>query len=217
MYFHNVATHCHPPVPSVVAPRWFPFSMSNVLPLATERTWPNGWIELYQGSEALPRSPRGRAGIIYLQPSSNGGDSTTDYVLSWPPSLATRSPSSASSASSKFSSATAYYTPPTSPVYSPITSTVSTPFSDYSGLSSPEIDSRDVIHLTDNGDCSAVLGKCSLEHRESRPKGLARLRPNAPPALRLDHKTMAGQRSCIPESDDEEGLVMLLWERPSAH
>ncbi|KAJ6507126.1 hypothetical protein C8R47DRAFT_1315468 [Mycena vitilis] len=201
MYFHNAATHCCPRVPSAPNTCWRPFHISGGFPPSPAPT--RGWRqELHQGSEPLPRPSR--AGPVYFQPPR---DNTKAYVLSWPPSLSAPTPSSASSSRSTFSAASVYYTPPTSPACSFTTSVFSSPGSSCSSLSSP----CDFIDLTDDEDRSMLVHK----GRDS-PKGWARLRANAPPALLIKKQLAGYDRSYIVESDDEEGLVMLLWEKPSA-
>ncbi|KAJ7680781.1 hypothetical protein DFH06DRAFT_429030 [Mycena polygramma] len=204
MYFHNAATHCCPRVSSAPNAYWRPFHLSLGNPPSPART--RNWChELHQGSEPLPRPSR--AGTVYFQPPSHGRDETKAYVLSWPPSLSPPSPSSASSSRSNFSSASVYYTPPTSPSCSSATSVFSSPVSSHSSLSSP-CDSSD---LTDDEDRSPLAHK----GRDS-PKGWARLRANAPPALLIKKQLAGYDHSYIVESDDEDGLVMLLWEKSSA-
>ncbi|KAJ7267604.1 hypothetical protein B0H12DRAFT_116902 [Mycena haematopus] len=221
MYFHNVATHCHPRVPSVAKSCWAPYSIVGFCPSIPVRTRERerNRLELQFGSEALPRPSR-PLGPVHFQPPS-GGDGATTYVLSWPPTLATpavspgpassslsdssfgdgattyvlswpptlstpavspHSPASSSSSNSSFASL--YYTPPTSGAfaYTP-TSMPSTPdLTDDSALGSPQesqIDEVSRLPMTD------VLTE-SIRGPVAKPKGWARLRANAPPALQLN-------------------------------
>jgi hypothetical protein len=93
---------------------------------------------------------------------------------------------------------------------------LSTPLSDNSALGSPQKSKIDVIELSgDENYPEALLAKPAHRRRETGPKGLARLRSRAPPALQIKDEMADGRQSCILESDDEEGLVMLLWGVPN--
>ncbi|KAJ7873892.1 hypothetical protein B0H14DRAFT_124770 [Mycena olivaceomarginata] len=209
MYFHNVATHCHPRVPSVAKPCWVPFSLHGYFPEAPTPGRDHHYLELYFGSEPLPRPSKTRSGPVHLQLPSGATDDSANYVLSWPPVLsatpanesASVSPHTASAFSaasdSSFATRSEYYTPPTSPA-SLILSAVSTPDHHSAFLDLDE-------------DRAEVLSPIS-RRREPRAKGWARLRASAPPALPLKTDVVS-DGSYILESDDEdsEGLVMSAW------
>ncbi|KAJ7497760.1 hypothetical protein FB451DRAFT_242881 [Mycena latifolia] len=226
MYFHNVATHRHPRVPPTPKLSWEPFHLT--LPPPDVTFEPGRCLELYEGSVAVPRPSRGRAGTVYFQLPSNGEDSPTSYVLSWPPSIATPTLSSPSSASSSdSSSASVYYTPPnTAGSFSP-TTTLYTPPTDRS-MSSPQnikIATLDLIDLSDENfpPLQATLPRVkapacrtaghrhrTLQTKEPRLKGWARLRRNAPPALRMapiEEEVTGSKHHYVLEFGDEDGLV----------
>ncbi|KAJ7693450.1 hypothetical protein B0H17DRAFT_1060230 [Mycena rosella] len=178
---------------------------------------PGRSLELYEGSEAFPRPSRGRAATVYFQLLSGGVHDTTPYVLSWPPSIATPSLCSPSDASPASDSSSVYYTPPATSTFSP-TSTLSTPPTDHSLMASPQepkIAALDLIDLSDDENfpplqakfphAKAPLGRPAghrrrvPQAREPRLKGWARLRRNAPPALRM--------AAIEQEFGDEDGLV----------
>ncbi|KAJ7782315.1 hypothetical protein DFH07DRAFT_319294 [Mycena maculata] len=192
--------------------------------------------ELREGSEALPRhpTPRGRADIVYFQ-LPGGGGANIQYVPSWPPSIPASAspPSSASSASSIFSSQSVYHTPPTTPAVtdSPTTdttSTIFTPQTDHSlTILSPSDESKIGLPASDLSDAEnrppvqatfqrvKQLPCLPADHRRRIPqprestglKGWARLRRNAPPALRIEQEAASGKHHYILEFGDEDGLV----------
>ncbi|KAJ7045983.1 hypothetical protein C8F04DRAFT_1173905 [Mycena alexandri] len=212
MYFHNAATHCYPRDTSCAKEIcWKPLHLISLAPRvpANKR---DQYFELYPGSKALPRAQRSRTGTTHFQLPSGGGNEAT-YVLSWPAPISGLGVSTVPSSAS--SSARVHYT--TSSATSPTTNTLSTPRTDHSALGSPPKwgDVADAPMLT----MRAHSGKPVSSHRrgELRPKGWARLRPNAPPPLQIKHDKIATQSSCILESSDEdEGLVMLIWAKPTA-
>ncbi|KAJ7761073.1 hypothetical protein B0H16DRAFT_1531762 [Mycena metata] len=204
MYFHNAATHCYPRDTSCTKEIcWKPLHLINLAQAPVPATKRDQYFELYPGSKALPRAQRSRTGTTHFQLPSGGGDGGKAYVLSWPPPISglSTAPSRASS------SERAYFTSPS--VTSYITPTLSTPRTDRSDLSPGDVA---------NGSMQSgqSISRVS-QRREPRPKGWARLRPNAPPPLQIEHNKLATQSSCILESSDEdEGLVMLLWARRPA-
>ncbi|KAJ7141310.1 hypothetical protein C8R44DRAFT_866938 [Mycena epipterygia] len=226
MFFHNAATHRHSRVPSAVKLAWEPFHMASFFRTAAAVGETERYHELYKDSEPLPRPPRGRADTVYFQLPSSGGDDTTCYVLSWPPSLGTPSlcsPSSASSSASDSSFVSVYYTPPTTPASSSPTSTLSTPPN-----RKPKVlvDALDFIDLTDDENFPPLLTKFlhakpptyrpagyrrrSVQPGEPGLKGWARLRRNAPSALRMapiEREVARNKPRYILEFDDEDRLV----------
>ncbi|KAJ6494929.1 hypothetical protein DFH09DRAFT_351098 [Mycena vulgaris] len=229
MYFHNAATHCCPRVSSAATLTWEPFHLSNSFRTPAVVRVAGRCLELYEGSEALPRPSRGRMGAVYFQPpTSSGGDDAMRYVLSWPPSIATPGlcPPCASPACSDSSSV--YYTPPTTATFSP-TSTLSTPPTVHSAFTPPretKMESLDLIDLSDDENhpplqpkfLRAKVPMCRpaghrrriLQLREPRLTGWARLRRDAPPALRMapiEQEVAVIKRHYVLEFGKEDGLV----------
>ncbi|KAJ7162044.1 hypothetical protein C8R46DRAFT_1222180 [Mycena filopes] len=212
MFFYNPATHCIPRETSLAkVTRLQPFHLT----YPTPRVPAHPSLELHPGSEPLPRPFRSQAGPVHFSLPSGTTDSPTVYVCSWPPSLPVvdvPAPSSASSYRSHFSSSSVYCTPPTTPspsaTYTPRSSAPSTPDSDLGvprSLCDVDVGHESALERTKLKPVVSDYGR-----RELRPTGLARLRPNAPPALKIKaEKTAATLQSKY--IDEAEGLVMLLW------
>ncbi|KAJ6498841.1 hypothetical protein C8R45DRAFT_96327 [Mycena sanguinolenta] len=234
MYFHNAATHCHPRTPSVAPSRWAPFSLAEHFPSTPVHKRHDGCPELFSGSEALPRpskpSPRGR---IHFQPPSNTqGRDTTTYVLSWPPAVATK-PSGAPSNAHVGDDTTTYISPaPPTPIISPrwpahrpaassaysnssFGSMYYTPFtSPTSAPSTPELADDTALASTQIGRAWPMADVSNMpirKHRDvAKPKGWARLRAKALTVQIVNSNTDSNGMNCLVESEDEEGLDVLL-------
>ncbi|KAF8199905.1 hypothetical protein K438DRAFT_1822773 [Mycena galopus ATCC 62051] len=182
MYFHNAATHCFPRAPSVAKPHWVPFHMVGFFaaPAPMVPRTNSTYLELSWGSEALPR-PSKPPGPVQLQLPSGTTDATA-YVLSWPP-------------------------PPPLPLPRPPSTPDLTDDSAPASPQEPQIDEDLSRHLP----LAEVLTKSLRRRQEStaKPKGWARLRASAPPALNTNIGSDGA--NCLLESEDEEGVVMLVW------
>ncbi|KAJ7446924.1 hypothetical protein B0H11DRAFT_2290353 [Mycena galericulata] len=233
MYFHNVATHRHPRVSSTAKPSWEPFHLQSVFraPAPVHEVDPSQYLqELRQGSEPLPRGPRGRSDIVFFQLPSSATDADIQYVPSWPPTLpaSISSPSSASSTPSSPASASlsVYFTPPTTPIIvgSPTTIPPTDDAPTLLGSSQeakigagpdpadsenrpPWVQSK-LLRVNAPLYRPAGLKRRSIPARNpSGLKGWARLRRNAPPALRIEQNNAAAAHNYVLEFCDEDGLA----------